>query len=303
MQSKFFRRTLPVAVVFALLVILAFALAACGSATNSSSTVSSAVATTVASVTTAPPTTAPPTTTATPTTSAAVQPLLVSAAASLRNAFAEIGKVFDQANNAKTTFNFDASGTLQKQIEGGAPVDVFASAAPTQVNNLLKENLVDPASVKTFASNEIVLVVPAGSKLGITSFQDLTKANVKKIATGDPAVAPHGKAAIEILTKLNLLTAVKPKLIYAPNVSQTLDYVVRGEVDAGILFVTDAKAGGDKVKVVATSDPSWHSPIAYVMAVAASKVKTLGQAFIDYVASPAGQAVLQKYGFLSPPAN
>ena len=304
MQRTLFRRTLPVALAFALLAILAFALVACGS---SALTTTSGAVTTSAPSTTAPvgvSTTASPSTTAAPTTSAVVQPLLVSAASSLKAAFNEIGKAFDQANNAKTTFNFDASGTLQKQIEGGAPVDVFASAAPTQVNNLLKESLVDQASVKVFASNEIVLVVPAGSKLGITSFQDLAKANVKKIATGDPAVAPHGKAAIEILTKLNLLTDVKPKLIYAANASQTLDYVTRGEVDAAILFATDAKAGGDKVQVVATSDPSWHSPIAYVMAVvSASKVKTLGQAFVDYVAGSDGQAILAKHGFLSPPAT
>jgi len=303
MQNTFIRRSSVAAIAVALLVILVLAVAACGSSTSGSTATTGAV-TTAAPSTTAPPTTVGATTTAPPTTNAAVQPLLVSAASSLKKAFTEIGTAFDQENNAKTTFNFDASGTLQKQIEGGAPVDVFASAAPTQVNNLLKENLVDSASVKTFASNEIVLVVPANSTLGITSFQDLTKADVKKVTTGDPAVAPHGKAAIEILTKLSLLTSVKPKLIYAANASQTLDYVSRGEVDAGIMFVTDAKAGGDKVKIVATSDPSWHSEIAYVLAtVSASKSKTVGQAFIDFVAGSTGQSILQKYGFLAPPAK
>ena len=222
---------------------------------------------------------------------AAPQELTVSAASSLKGAFTEIGKAFDAANNSKTTFNFDASGTLQKQIEGGAPVDVFASAAAKQVTALVGENLADKDSVKVFASNEIVLIVPANSTLGITSFQDLTKADVKKIAYGDPAVAPHGVAAEQILNYLKIFDQVKPKVIYAANVSQALTYVTSGEVDAGIVFVTEAMTAGDKVKVVATSDPSWHSPIAYpICTVTASQVKTLGQAFIDYVMGPDGQA-------------
>jgi molybdate transport system substrate-binding protein len=306
MQSASIRRNLLAGIVCALLVLLAIALAACGSATGSGSTATSGATTTAAPVATAPPTTAAPTSTtaARTTTSAAPQPLLVSAASSLKGAFTEIGKAFDQGNNAKTTFNFDASGTLQKQIEGGAPVDVFASAAPKQVKALLDKNLVDSASVKTFASNEIVLVVPANSTLGITSFEDLAKATVKKVTYGDPKVAPHGVAAEEILNKIGLLDKVKPNVIYAANVSQALEYVSRGEVDAGLIFASEAKTGGDKIKVAATSDPGWHSPIAYVMAtISASKVKTLAQAFVDFVAGADGQAILQTYGFLSPPAK
>ena len=112
--------------------------------------------------------------------------LTVSAASSLKAAFTEIGKAFDAANNSATTFNFDASGTLQKQIEGGAPVDVFASAAMKQMNALVDEGMVDKDSVEVFAGNGIVLVVPADSKLGITSFQDLTKPEIRKITYGDP---------------------------------------------------------------------------------------------------------------------
>ena len=103
------------------------------------------------------------------------QDFTVSAASTLKAAFAEIGAAFDAANGCTTTFNFDASGTLQKQIEAGAPVDVFASAATKQVTALLDADLVDAASIKTFAGNEIALVVPTDSKLGFTGFQDLTK--------------------------------------------------------------------------------------------------------------------------------
>jgi molybdate transport system substrate-binding protein len=147
-------------------------------------------------------------------------------------------------------------------------------------------------------------VVPADSKLGITSFQDLAKADVKQVTYSDPKVAPHGVAAEEILNKLGLFDQVKPKVIYAANVSAALAYVSKGEVDVGIIFATEAVAGGDTVKIAATSDPSWHSRIAYPIAVvSASKIKTLAQAFVDFVAGSEGQSILQKYKFLAAPAQ
>lgn len=225
--------------------------------------------------------------------------LQVSGASSLKAAFTEIGAAFDKSHHSKITFNFDASGTLQKQIEAGAPVDVFASAALKQVNALRDENLVDAASIENFASNEICLVVPANSTLGITSFLDLTKSSVKKVGYGDPAVAPHGVAAEEILHSLGIFDQVKPKVVCAANVTQALQYVTSGEVDAGIIFTTEAYTAGDKIKIVATSDPSWHSKIVYPAAVvSASKHKALAQTFVDYIAGPVGQSILQKYGFL-----
>lgn len=249
-------------------------------------------------------TTASPVTTAATATTAKAQTLTVSAASSLKGAFTEIGKAFDAANNCKTAFNFDASGTLQKQIEGGAPVDVFASAAMKQVTALENGKLVDASSVKKFAGNTIVLVVPANSTLGITSFQGLTKSSVKKITYGDPAIAPHGVSAEQILTKLGLLKTLKPKIIYATNVSQALTYVSSGEVDAGIIFTTEAKSAGSKVKIVTTADQSWYTKVVYpISLVSASKNQELGQKFIDYVMSSDGQAVLAKYGFLPAPTT
>ncbi len=236
------------------------------------------------------------------TAAAGAKALTVSAASSLKAAMTDIGKAFDAANGSTTTFNFDASGTLQKQIEGGAPVDVFASAAMKQVTALKDSSLVDAASIKTFAGNEIVLVVPADSTLGLTSFQDLTKDTVKKIGYGDPKAAPHGVAAEEILSTLGILDRVKPKVVYAQNVSQALQYITSGEVDAGIIFSTEAKAGGAKVKVVAKADQAWYTkatnPIALV---SASKAKDLGQVFIDFVMGPEGQSILAAYGFLPAP--
>ncbi len=273
----------------AMLLVFVTALAACGSE-------EAAVTTSLGSGTTAGGTAT--------STAGEAQELTVSAASALKAAFTEIGKEFDAANNSKTTFNFDASGTLQKQIEAGAPVDVFASAATKQVKALVDAELADADSVKTFAGNQMALVVPADSKLGLASFQDLTKADAKKVTYGDPKIAPHGVAAEEILNTLGIFDQVNPKVIYATNVSQALEYVSRGEVDAAIIFASEAKVGGDKVKVVAIADPSWYAPIAYPIAlVTASKAKTLGQAFIDYLTGPDGQSILQKYGFQPAPSQ
>jgi molybdate transport system substrate-binding protein len=225
--------------------------------------------------------------------------LKVSGASSLKAAFTEIGAAFDKSHHSGTTLNFDASGTLQKQIEAGAPVDVFASAALTQVNALLNKGLAVQNSVRYFASNEICLVVPANSTLGLTSFTDLTKASVRKVGYGDPAIAPHGVAAEEILHTLGIFSQVKPKVIYAANVSAALQYVTSGEVDAGIIFTTEAYTAGSKVKIVAVSKPAWHNTITYpIAAITASAHQALGTAFCDYVKGPYGQEILHKYGFL-----
>lgn len=267
--------------------VLALGLVGCGSGTTTTAT---------GATTTAP---AADTTTAASTTTAAPQELTVSAASSLKAAFTDIAAAFDKAHNAKTNLNFDASGTLQKQIEGGAPVDVFASAAMKQMNALLEGKLVDEASVSVFAGNEIVILVPADSKLAIAGFEDLTKDEVRRVTYGDPKAAPHGVAAEEILTTLGLMDAVRPKVIYAANVSGALEYVTKGEVDAAIVFATEAKIGGDKVRVAATSEPDWHSEILYpVGMVSASKNKTLARAFVDFVMGDEGQKILQSYGFL-----
>ncbi len=276
MENGFAARRCLGAILASLLVLTAAVLGACGTNTSGSNTLE-------------------------PGENESPETLLVATAASLTAAFTEIGEAFDQVSGTETTFTFDASGALQKQIEAGAPVDVFVSASPVQVNNLLEKDLVDRVSVTTFASNEMVLAVPADSRLGITGFQDLAKDEVKRIATADPQTAPQGKHALEVLTTLGLLEAVQPKLIYSRSAPQTLTYVKQGEVDAGIMFATDALSGGTDVKVVETSDPTWHSEIAYVTAVvSASKVKTLGQAFIDFTTGPEGRSILQKYGFLVP---
>ncbi|NLO27625.1 MAG: molybdate ABC transporter substrate-binding protein [Actinobacteria bacterium] len=297
------RSTLAVLLV-GLLVLLAGSLVACGEETTDT-TVASGTAT--GPTATVDPTVAAPTTTdAEPTTTTLGKPreLTVSAASSLKAAFTEAGAAFDKANNAKTTFNFDASGTLQKQIESGAPVDVFAAAAMKQVNALVEGKFIEQAAVGVFAGNEIVVAVPTDSALEVASFEDLAKADVKKVAYGDPAAAPHGVYAEEAMTTLGILDQVKPKVIYTKNASQTLTYVTSGEVDAGIMFSTDAVAGGEEVKVAVVSDPSWHGEIVYPAAVVAGSAnQDLAQAFVAFLMGAEGQAILEKHGFVPPPAS
>jgi molybdate transport system substrate-binding protein len=255
-------RTLATGIVLLILLVVA---AACGNAAEITSTAPPTGASTVTS--TAEPTTeaSATSTTSSAATSGEPQELTVSAAAGLKAAFTKIGELFDQKNNVKTTFNFAAAGVLQSQIEGGASVDVFASADPKNMNTLVDEGLADASSVKTIAGNEIVLIVPANSTLGIASFEDLANPDVKKVATGNPDSTPLGVATLKILPALDIEASVKPKLIYSETVSQTLEYVAQGEVDAGIVWSSEAQTGGTKIKVVAIADHSWYGEAKFVI--------------------------------------
>lgn len=226
--------------------------------------------------------------------------LVVSAAASLTNAFKELGQSFEAQNpDTKVLFNFAASDVLLQQIIKGAPADVFASADQEAMNKAEAEKAVQPASRKNFANNQIVLIVPADSQLHITQLQDLTQAAVKRVAYGNPASVPVGRYTKAALEHANLWDAVAAKGVPAQNVRQSLDYVARGEVEAGFVFSTDAAVMPDKVKV-ALRVPS-QTPVSYPIAVTSdSKQAEMATKFVAYVLSPVGQATLARYGFLKP---
>jgi molybdate transport system substrate-binding protein len=226
--------------------------------------------------------------------------LTVSAAVSLKDAFEEIRKIYETRNSDKVTFNFGASGVLQKQIETGAPVDVFASAGQTQMDALDKEGLLVSKSRVNFDRNQIVLIVPNTSQMELNSFDQLADARVGRIAAGNPKTVPAGQYSEQILKSLGIDDKVGPKLVLAEDVRQVLEYVTRGEVDAGIVYETDARTAGAKVRVVATAPESSHQPILYPIAVIKDSKQAAGaKKFIDLVLSPEGQSVLQKYGFSS----
>ena len=225
--------------------------------------------------------------------------ITVSAAVSLRNAFQDIGKIFQQKKpRARLLFNFGASGDLARQIEGGAPVDVFASASSKEMDDLDRRDMVVKGTRKDFAGNKIVLITPVRSAIHLISFKDLKREGIKRIAVGNPKTVPAGRYAVEVLSYFNLSEAIKDRLIFAENVRQVLDYVARGEVDAGIVYSTDASTRATEVKIVADAPKQSHREVVYPVAVVkGSKNEGLGRAFISVVTSKEGKKILQRYGF------
>jgi molybdate transport system substrate-binding protein len=230
-----------------------------------------------------------------------VHEIIVSAAISLKNAFEEIGKVFMEKHpGAKVGFNFGGSGDLARQIEAGAPVDVFASAAQKDIDDIDRKGLVAPNSRKNFAGNALVLVKPASSNIPINSMEDLRKKEVGKVSIGNPQTVPAGRYAEEALKHFNLWESLKEKLIFAENVRQVLDYVARGEVDAGLVYSTDAMARSKEVKVVMRLPEDSHQPVVYPIGVIkGTKEESLSRAFVDLVVSTEGQRILNKHGFIA----
>jgi molybdate transport system substrate-binding protein len=224
--------------------------------------------------------------------------LTVSAAASLKDSLMEIQKNYRQQNpGIKITFNFAASGTLQQQIEQGAPADLFISASKTQVDALEQKNLLVKESRVDLLGNELVLVV-GKNNTSITCIQDLTKASVGKISIGTPGSVPAGKYAQESLTNLNLWDTLQPKMVLAAkDVTQVLNYIEAGNVDAGFVYRSDALRSNE-VKVIALVPPSSHQPIVYPAAIVAiTKNVQEANAFIKYLQSSEVQQVFSKYGF------
>src|SRR5574337_1774230 len=173
--------------------------------------------------------------------------LLVSAAISLKEPLQEIGARFEQGHSGvKVVFNWGASGALQQQIEQGAPVDVYTSAASKQMDDLEAKGLILPGTRHTLAVNMVILITPAAPRLHLVSFKDLTRPEVKLIAIGNPRSVPAGEYARAILTSLGVWDVLQPKLILTENVRQALAYVARGEVDAGLVYATDAQSAGDR---------------------------------------------------------
>lgn len=224
----------------------------------------------------------------------------VSAAASLTNAFKELAPAFEAAHpGTKVLFNFAASDALLAQIAKGAPVDVFASADQETMDKAQQQKLLVDGTRRNFVSNALVVITPAEGGVVLKGLADLQQPVVKRIAIGKPEGVPAGRYAKGALEKANLWSAVEPKAVFAQNVRQALDYVSRGETEAGFVYATDAFVLKDKVKVL-FSVPT-ETPISYPIAVTHGGTNVEGgKQFLDFVASAAGQAVLAKYGFQKP---
>ncbi len=226
--------------------------------------------------------------------------LTVSAAASLTNAFKDMAQQYQaRYPGSHVALNFGASGALLQQLGKGAPVDVFASADEESMDTAQRQGWIRGAERHDFAANRLVLVVPADSKLALKSLADLASPAVGRIAIGNPASVPAGRYARHALQQQQLLQATEAKMITTQNVRQALDYVARGEVDAGFVYATDASILADKVKVA--FDVASHLAIRYPIAPCANSADPAeAKRFVAFVISPAGLAILARHGFLPP---
>jgi molybdate transport system substrate-binding protein len=236
---------------------------------------------------------------------ALAQEATFSVAISTKDAVQELGRAFTTARPGVTLrYNFGASGDLQKQIEAGAPIDLFISAAERQMNELEKRRLVVGASRRVFARNLLTVVKPADARADVARPSDLLAAGVGRIVIGNPKTVPVGQYAEESLRALGLWDRLQPKLIFAENVRQALEYVARGEVEAGFVYTTDAVVAGSRVKEAFRPAEDTYRPALYPVAVVAgARQAGLAQAFIELLLSAEGRAVLQRHGFQPPPAG
>lgn len=225
--------------------------------------------------------------------------LVVSAAASLTEAFHEVGRDFETAHpGTHVAFNFGASEVLLRQIEQGAPADVFASADEVTMDKAVAAGFVAAPTRKDFAANALVLVVPIKASTIPGSIADLRNEAYKTIAIGIPDSVPAGRYAKQALVAAKLWDTLQPKIVQAQNVRQTLDYVARGEAEAGFVYATDAAVQAQKVRV-AVNVPT-TTPVRYPVGVIADCArKPTACEFEQFLLSAQGQAVFARHGFRS----
>jgi molybdate transport system substrate-binding protein len=222
----------------------------------------------------------------------------VGVAISLKDAMDQISRSYEAETGVKVALVYGSSGQIAAQISSGAPIDVFISAANKQIDDLTRQSLVQTETRKVVAGNSLVLVVPADAKDPPAGFKSLAGTSVKRLAIGDPRSVPAGDYAMQVLKHLKLDDGLKGRLIYGANVRQVLSYVERGEVDAGIVYSTDAKLSSDKVKVIATAPAESHEPIVYpAVIVKGSDNPDAAKRFLEYVGTDKARQTLTKLGF------
>jgi molybdate transport system substrate-binding protein len=223
--------------------------------------------------------------------------LTVSVAASLQDAMQQLGPAFEQSHpGSKVSFNFGGSGTLEQQIEHGAPVDVFLSAASEPMDKLAAKGLIWNDTRRDLLRNQIVLIARRGDT-SLNSFAGLTDGSVKLIALGDPGSVPAGNYGRQVLKSLKLWEAVQGKLVLGKDVRQVLTYVETGNADAGIVYATDARLSSN-VRVVTTAPETSHEPVAYPVAVLKdSRNPAAARAFVSFLESARARETFTRLGF------
>lgn len=224
--------------------------------------------------------------------------LYVLAAASLADAMKELAPMYEASHpGQKLVTSFGSSGTLQQQIEQGAPADLFLSAAAKQMEALVEKGFIDEKNTVNLLQNQLVLVVPLDAGTPPKNFADLKNPAVNNVAIGNPQSVPAGAYAKETLTNLGIWDMLKSKFVFAKDVRQVLSYVETGNADAGIVYKTDAMSSG-KVAIAATADEKSHSPIVYPLGIVKhSKHPEEAKTLYDWLQGPEATAVFDKYGF------
>jgi len=231
-------------------------------------------------------------------TSARADEILVSAAASLTDALKEISTAYQAKSKHTVKFNFGPSSGLARQIDEGAPADIFFSADLAQMDNLDRKARLEPGTRKNLLSNQLVIIVPADSKVALSSPKDLLKTDVKRIALAEPSSVPVGVYTSKYLTDEGMWDQVKPKIVPVQDVRATLAAVESGNVEAGFVYKTDA-AVSKKVKIVYEVPIDKGPKITYPLAVVKdSKRKDAAREFLSYLQSPAAKDAFKKYGFV-----
>ena len=229
------------------------------------------------------------------------QNLTIAAAANLTDAFAEIGPRFTSETGIHVVFSFGATADLAKQIENGAPFDVFAAADSEHVEQLDAKGLLTPGSSTIYARGRLVLWLPPGSNLKVERIQDITAKPFERIAIAKPDVAPYGGATVESLQALGIWDQVEPKVIYGQNVSQTKQYVETGNAEIGFIPLALVKAGEGKYIEVGDE---LHRPIDQALGIVKESTKqAAARKFVDFLLSPKGRELMSQKGYRTPPPN
>lgn len=225
--------------------------------------------------------------------------LTLSVASSLKDVMEEIKQLYMNENyNIQIIMNFGSSGSLKQQIKQGAPVDLFFPAAKKEVDELMEEGLIEEETITEVLINKLVLI-SRNKEVKITCFEDLKNLKEERIGIGEFNSVPAGYYAEEVLTNFNLLESVRPNIVYAKNVKEVLTWVETGNIDLGIVYITDAKVS-DKVHVVCTAPDGSHTPIVYpIAAIKNSKNLSEAKKFIDFLSTQQAKEVFRKYGFIT----
>jgi len=226
--------------------------------------------------------------------------LIVAAAANLTDAFGEIGPLFTRKTGIRVVFSFGATADLAKQVENGAPFDVFAAADTEHVDSLDRAGLLSPGTRALYARGRLVLWVPPGSTLKVGKVEEITKRQVDRIAIPKPDIAPYGQAAIESLQKLGIWNEIEPKVVYAQNVSQAKQYAATGNAEVAFIPLALVKPGeGSYIEI----SESLHLPINQALGVIKSSAKQdAAKQFVSFVLSQEGQQLLTGKGYSRPGA-